>query len=430
MIDRRLYSNQLHTYEDVNEGGGKTKPDTPKPDDTPKVGSYYGTYASFKPSAAYTQAMAYTNGLLEKINSGKTSYTDKINAIMGQIENREKFSYDFNTDPLFQNALQGAMSAGQTAMQDTMGQASALTGGYGSSYATSAANQTYNQFVKGAYDALPDYYNLAKSAYDQEGQELYDRLGMYRTADDTEYSRLGNAYALNLANAESIYGKEYNNYWDSKKFNEDSRRWAAEMGLKAQQYADSKEQWQKEFDNKNAQWQMEYDLSVASANSKASSGGIGYSINSDDRKALIEQVKAKGMDDPNVLDFADRLVENGADLYDVLALMELYNEAPNKFINANGVYEDQHGKTYGDATLSLQYGKEGKEGSVYVDPQTGKAYTWKTMVENGLTPYTETERAKSSKNKSNTAGQIDEEMYQNLIKMGVPEDQARKMATK
>ena len=429
MIDRRINRNQVYTQLDA--GYGSPKPvETPKdtPNDKPNTGSYYGTYASFKPSAAYTQAMAYTNGLLEKINSGKTSYTDKINAIMGQIENREKFSYDFNTDPLFQNALQGAMSAGATAMQDTMGQASALTGGYGSSYATSAANQTYNQFVKGAYDALPDYYNLAKSAYDQEGQELYDRLGMYRTADDTEYSRLGNAYALNLANAESIYGKEYNNYWDSKKFNEDSRRWAAEMGLKAQQYADSKNQWEREFTAKNAQWKMEYDLSKNSA--KSSSGGIGYSISSDDRKALIEMVKAKGSDNPDVLDFGDRLVEKGADLDDVWALINLYNETPNKFINANGVYEDQHGRTYGDATLSLQYGKEGKEGSVYVDPQTGKAYTWETMVENGLTPYTETERAKSSKNKSNTAGQIDEEMYQNLIKMGVPEDQARKMATK
>ena len=429
MIDRRNNRNQVYTQLDA--GYGSPKPvDTPKdaPNDKPNAGSYYGTYASFKPSAAYKQAMAYTNGLLEKINSVKTSYTDKINAIMGQIENREKFSYDFNTDPLFQNALQGAMSAGATAMQDTMGQASALTGGYGSSYATSAANQAYNEHIKGAYDNLPEYYNLAKSAYDQEGQELYDRLGMYRTADESEFSRLNNAYALNLANAESIYGKEYNNYWDSKKFNEDSRRWAAEMGLKAQQYADSKNQWEREFTAKNAQWKMEYDLSKNSA--KTSGGGIGYSISSDDRKALIEMVKAKGSDNPDVLDFGDRLVEKGADLDDVWTLINLYNEAPNKFINANGVYEDQYGKTYGDATLSLQYGKEGKEGSVYVDPQTGKAYTWKTMVESGLTPYTETERAKSSKNKSNTAGQIDEEMYQNLIKMGVPEDQARKMATK
>ena len=179
--------------------------------------------------------MEYTQSLLDKINAGKTSYSDKINDIMSQIENRPQFNYDFNTDPLFQNALQGAMSAGQTAMQDTIGQASSLTGGYGSSYATSAANQAYNELVKGAYDALPDYYNLARNAYDQEGQDLYNRLGMYQTADETEYGRLTNAYGLNLDNANRIYSQEYDNFWQTKNFNENSRQWAAEMNYKQSQ---------------------------------------------------------------------------------------------------------------------------------------------------------------------------------------------------
>lgn len=187
---------------------------------------------SFSPSDAYNQAMAYTNSLLDQLNSGRTKYSDKVDELMAKIEGREKFSYDFNTDPLFQNALASAMASGQTAMQDTMGQAASLTGGYGSSYGTSAANQAYNDYIKGAYDQLPDYYNIALNAYNAEGQDLYNQLGMYQTADDTAYSRLANAYNANFQNAESIYNKEYSNYWDTANYNRAVDEFNANMAYK------------------------------------------------------------------------------------------------------------------------------------------------------------------------------------------------------
>ena len=80
---------------------------------------------------------------------------------MGQIQNRDKFSYDVDNDVLFQQYLASSMASGKTAMQDTMGQASALTGGYGSTYATSAANQQYNAYIQDAYNNLPEYYQMA-----------------------------------------------------------------------------------------------------------------------------------------------------------------------------------------------------------------------------------------------------------------------------
>ena len=67
------------------------------------VGGGYGSggitgYANFTPSDAYNQAMAYTNQLLEKLSSGRTSYTDQINSLMDTINNRAAFSYDPDTD--------------------------------------------------------------------------------------------------------------------------------------------------------------------------------------------------------------------------------------------------------------------------------------------------------------------------------------------
>lgn len=169
----------------------------------------------FQVSDAYQEAMKYTNSLLEQLSTGRTSYTDQINDMMGQIQNRDKFAYDVDADPLFQQALASAMGSGKTAMQDTMGQAAALTGGYGSSYGTTAANQAYNSFIQDAYNNLPQYYQLALEAYEMEGQEMYDQLAMLNSADAQEYERMYNSWNANFNNTMQMYQNEYSAWQDS-----------------------------------------------------------------------------------------------------------------------------------------------------------------------------------------------------------------------
>ena len=171
--------------------------------------------SSFSASSSYYKAKAYTDQLLEKLSSGRTSYTDDVEAMMQKIMNREDFEYDVDKDQLFQQALASAMNSGKTAMQDTIGQASALTGGYGSTYATSAGNQAYNAFIEDAYNNLPEYYNMALQAYQMEGEEMYNQLGMFVDADNREYQRTYDAWNANFANTESIYAREYGAWQDS-----------------------------------------------------------------------------------------------------------------------------------------------------------------------------------------------------------------------
>jgi hypothetical protein len=150
------------------------------------------------------QAFAWLEGQQEYFKNGKTSWDDKIMSQIGAIENREKFEYDVDNDQLFQQALASAMNSGKTAMQDTIGQASSLTGGYGSTYATSAGNQAYNSFIEDAYNNLPEYYQMALSAYQAEGDEMYRLLGMYTQMGETEWNRNVDSYNLmsDYANSE------------------------------------------------------------------------------------------------------------------------------------------------------------------------------------------------------------------------------------
>lgn len=171
--------------------------------------------SSFSGSSLYEEAYNYTQSLLAKLSSGRTSYTEKVEAMMDKIMNREDFEYDVDSDQLFQQALASAMNSGKSAMQDTIGQASALTGGYGSTYATSAGNQAYNAFIEDAYNNLPEYYQMALQAYQMEGEEMFKELGMYVDADNREYQRTYDAWSANHANTESIYNREYTQWLDT-----------------------------------------------------------------------------------------------------------------------------------------------------------------------------------------------------------------------
>lgn len=219
----------------------------------------------FNVSTAYTDAMNVTNQLREQITSGKTTYSDQVQALLNDIQNREKFSYDMSNDTLFQQSLASAMASGKTAMQDTMGQASALTGGYGSSYATSAANQTYNSFIEDAYNNLPEYYQMALQAYEMEGNEMYKQLSALSEADDREYGRLVDAYNINFDNAESIYDKEYTQWQDTVnnayksaglQIDDYNSRWNTAYGTYNAYQNNAEYLYGKEFD----QWQAETDV--------------------------------------------------------------------------------------------------------------------------------------------------------------------------
>lgn len=211
------------------------------------------SYPGFEASDAYNQAMSYTNSLLSQLSSGRTSYSDQIDALIKEYQNREKFSYDMNTDPLFQQMLASSMNSGKMAMQDTIGQAAALTGGYGNTYGQAVGNAAYNQYITGAYENLPDYYNLALDAYNMEGEQMLNELDMLRDADEAEYGRLLNAYNANASNANAIYDREYSTYLNNKNmaydqyWNEKNYNFDVVMGMLDQANID------REFDY-NAAW--------------------------------------------------------------------------------------------------------------------------------------------------------------------------------
>ena len=119
----------------------------------------------------------------------ESGFEKKLSDIMGRIENREKFSYDMNADPLYQQLKDSARRNGNLAMRDAMGQASALTGGYGNSYAASVGQQSQNAELQKLNDMVPSLYQLAREQYDRKGQDLLDLYSLYSDREAQDYAR-------------------------------------------------------------------------------------------------------------------------------------------------------------------------------------------------------------------------------------------------
>ena len=110
-------------------------------------------------------------------------------ALYEQIAQRGPFRYDAAKDPLYRIVRDRSVQDGRMAMKDAMGQAAALTGGYGSSYGQAAGQQQYDASLRSLADALPALYEQAYSMYQAEGDALRQQAEALGRQADRDYDR-------------------------------------------------------------------------------------------------------------------------------------------------------------------------------------------------------------------------------------------------
>ena len=227
-------------------------------------------------------------------NYGDFAYSDQatLDAIMDKILNREDFSYDLNGDALYQQYKDKYTQQGKMAMMDTMGQAAAMTGGYGNSYASTAGNQAYQAHLENLNDIVPELYQMAYDRYNQEGQDLYNQYGLLSDDRNMEYAMWGDKYNQLVADrdyygneANNAYAKDYGEWSDQRDY-DTSQYWnETNFGYGQERDKIADEQWKAQFDEAQRQFnrqqalaeqQFKWQKSQASASSSGdSSGGSG-----------------------------------------------------------------------------------------------------------------------------------------------------------
>lgn len=247
------------------------------------------SYDSYTPSDAVNQANAILQQqTANKPNAYQSQWQAQIDNYGNQIANREAFSYDPNSDALYNMYKDMYVQQGKMAMMDTMGQAAALTGGYGNSYAQAVGQQAYNQQLNQLNEVLPELSQMAYNRYQDEGQNLLNLYNMYMDRENQDYSRYQNdlsnwynelEYLTNRYDTERNFdysqwqtdrAQAYNEYTADRNLAYDQYTsdrnlaydmWSTDKNIAWQDYqAALDRQYQQERDAiEDERWQMSYD---------------------------------------------------------------------------------------------------------------------------------------------------------------------------
>ena len=252
----------------TNNATSTSKAPTLEPAPTKPISTYtpYGdTTEGQGKNQIVENALAYLNSLGDFIWKDQ----EKYNEYLKQWEERPDFSYNFNEDALYQQYKDQYMKQGKMAMMDTMGQAAALTGGYGNSYAQMVGQQAYNAQLENLNDIIPELYGMALDKYQMEGQDLLNTIGLLGNERDYELGLYKDDYARRLE-AYTIANDDYYNSANMYKTEQDAindlaqQDWQNAMAIWEANNTNAwnQAQWEHTLEREKVadeQWQKEYD---------------------------------------------------------------------------------------------------------------------------------------------------------------------------
>lgn len=206
--------------------------------------------------------------IYEKPAEYTSEYQGQLDSALDKVTNREAFTYDPLKDASYQSLAKIYNKQGEQAAKNTMGDAAALNGGYGSSYAVTASQQARNDYNQMLASQIPALKEAAYNQYMNEQNLNLSTLDALRAADDTAYGR----YRDNVSDSQYQYGIDYDAYRDSVS----DSQWQKSYDRSVYEY-DTNLAYQKERDKvADKQWAKEYALSKKSAASSGGSSGGGY----------------------------------------------------------------------------------------------------------------------------------------------------------
>lgn len=299
-----------------------------------------------KAKAAYETANANLAGYAPYTNPNAAAMQQALSAIV----NRPAFKFSTDGDALYERYKNDYQAAGKKAMEDTMGQAAMLTGGYGNSYAATAGAQAYNDYLGKMDEIVPQLYQMALDKYNMEGDQLAQKYGVLASDDERGYSRWAaeRGYLADLADrAQNAYYNEraydYGQWGD--RGNALSTLWnmangAYDVAANAENTA-----YQRQWNEDERAYQREQDaianqLAYVKAHSGGSSGSgsrssgssaasgkdIDYNGMSKDERAIIDKLVEDGDVDGIIRYVKRREAETGNNydgVFDYLEIMGL-----------------------------------------------------------------------------------------------------------
>ncbi len=180
--------------------------------------------STYLESDALLAAKKETAEHLEKRPVYTSRWDSALSETMDALADRQ-FSYDPATDPVYQSYRRAYTRKGRLAMEDTLGKTTALTGGYGNSYAAAAAQQSYNGYMQALTDKIPELYDLARELYDKETAQLNARYEQYLQREQQDQAAFEDSFDAWLKELQILQDKELAMSKEDYDRFEDQRDW-------------------------------------------------------------------------------------------------------------------------------------------------------------------------------------------------------------
>lgn len=320
-------------------------------------------------------------------------------------QNREAFQYNAADDGMYQQMVDRYIQQGKMAMQDTMGQAAAMTGGYGNTWAQNAGQQAYQGYLNGINDMVPQYYQMALDRYQLEGENLYNQYAALSAEEQQAYGRYVDNLNLwqqqsDALKADADSGRMFD--WEQYAAGVANDQWQASMEFEQEQARINQENWEKTF-NANADAQAKQDAANR-ASVQASLGDFSgyqqlYGLTDEQVKQLQDQYAASQTVTPTTYSYmrqdenGNYVFYSGGKEYAYAAGVNPYTSSMNKDVE-NGTFENGYQPNNIDGTPLEPTGEtdviNGITTPIY-KTANGKLWIWDDMS-NSYLSYGEEEK--------------------------------------
>lgn len=207
------------------------------------------------------------NALLDKALQREkyvSPYSETADNLLNQLGNEAMVGNDDQRDDLFGAYAKQYRREGERAIADTMGTASALTGGVPSSAAVTAANQAGQYYATKLSDKIPELEAAAANQKAARQQLLLNALQAANSADDRNYQRYLDDIGLDYDQMDllrALRNDDYVQYRDAlSQYNADRNFGYGQFtdDLQYQDYRSDTEQAQKNYENEWEQEKQQY----------------------------------------------------------------------------------------------------------------------------------------------------------------------------
>lgn len=301
------------------------------------VRSSYGNYTGGGDGGSFhLNPMSPSSFSYKEAPTFTSRYDAEADKLMQAILNREKFSYNPETDPLHGSYKKQYTREGQRATQDAIGTAAAATGGIPSSYAVTAATQAGDYYAAQMADKIPELEQLAYQKYMNEHQMRLNDLDVVRAAEQSDYAKFLDQLEQHNADRSFAYGQHLDEI-DSQTA---ERAEALERALMAAEFGDysflEKMGVTPAMTEKTAGMDLMDQLKFAEAAAKQGDSSFLAALGIiPGRDELETEMKPETMPEPGSPETetqpsaysaieadVDAMIEDGASLEDILALLE------------------------------------------------------------------------------------------------------------